>query len=128
VNGAIGICFRVARWCAGKQENHASHWSIQCRGRFPAGWIVAIRLAERNAGLLDYLLLPTTEIAGPLIRFSEKARAPRGIERFEKFDPLVRSLIRRVTRESRSSATKSIRSKRPRTAILSRSRKGRAPH
>jgi hypothetical protein len=128
VNGVIGIRFRVARWCAGKQENHSPHWSIQCRERFPIGWIVAIRLAERNAGLLDYLLLPTTEIAGPLIRFSEKARAPRGIERFEKFDALVRSLIRHVTKKSRVFATKPARSKRPRTASLSRSRKAHAPH
>jgi DNA invertase Pin-like site-specific DNA recombinase len=122
-NGTVSICFRVARWCPGKRENHSPHWSIQRRSRFPAGWIVAIRLAERNTGVLDYVLLPTTKIAGPLIRFSEKARAPSGIERFERFDGLVRSLIRRVTRKSRASAAKSARSKRPRTENLSRCRR-----
>jgi hypothetical protein len=128
VNGNVGICFRVARWCPGKRESHSPHWSIRCRSRSPAGWIVAIRLAERNTGVLDYLLLPTIKIAGPLIRFSEKARATRGIGRFERFDALVRSLIRRVTKTNRASATKSGQSKRPPTASLSKSRQGLAPH
>ena len=84
VNGNVRIYFRVARWTPGKRANHLPLWSIQRRKRSPAGWIVAIRLAERNAGLLDYLLLPPT-IPESLIRFSEKARARRGIERFERF-------------------------------------------
>jgi DNA invertase Pin-like site-specific DNA recombinase len=106
VNRTVRICFRLARWCPGKKENHLPHWSIRQRSRFPAGWIVAIRLAERNISVLDYVLLPTTNIAGPLIRFSEKARASQGIERFERFDALERSLIRRVTRKGRASSTK----------------------
>jgi Recombinase len=129
VNENVGICFRVARWCPGKRENHSPHWSIRCRRRASTTrWIVAIRLAERNTGLLDYLLLPTTKVAGPLIRFSEKARAKRGIDRFERFDTLVRSIIRRVTKTNHASATKSARSKRPPTASLSKSRQGLAPH
>jgi hypothetical protein len=46
----------------------------------PAGWIVAIRLGERNKAILDYLLLTTTSSIGRLIRFSEKARARHGID------------------------------------------------
>jgi DNA invertase Pin-like site-specific DNA recombinase len=88
VNGTVSIFFRVARWCAGKRENHAPHWSIHHRDRHPAGWIVAIRLAERNTDLLDYLLLPTQETVRPLIRFSETARCSYGIDRFENFDAL----------------------------------------
>jgi predicted dithiol-disulfide oxidoreductase (DUF899 family) len=42
-----------------------------------------------------------------LIRFSEKARARHGIDRFERFDALARSLIRRVTRKSRGTPTRS---------------------
>jgi DNA invertase Pin-like site-specific DNA recombinase len=128
VNRTVRICFRLARWYAGKKGNHSPHWSIRHQGRFPTGWIVAIRLTERNTGVLDYVLLPTPNVARQLIKFSEKARAHRGIERFEQFDALARSLIRRVTRKSRASATKSARPKRPRTARLSRSRTVPAPH
>jgi DNA invertase Pin-like site-specific DNA recombinase len=127
VNRTVRICFRLARWCAGKKANHLPHWSIR-RSRFPAGWIVAIRLAERNKVVLDYVLLPTPNIARQLIRFSEKARAPQGIERFERFDALVRSLIRHVTRKSRASATKSLRPKRPRRASPSRKKRVSVPH
>lgn len=126
VNSAVSISFRVARWCPGKQVNHSPHWSILRRTLLPAGWIVAIRLAERNKALLDYLLLPAANIPGPLIRFSESARAKRGIERFRSFDALVRSLIRRVTTTSRSASAKSSRPKRPRTTSHSKRKNGRA--
>jgi DNA invertase Pin-like site-specific DNA recombinase len=126
VNETVSIFFRVARWCAGKRENHAPHWSIHHRDRNAAGWIVAIRLAERNTGLLDYLLLPTQETVRPLIRFSETARGSYGIDRYETFDALARSLIRRITKKSRALETKSDRSKRPRKAIRSRSKAGAA--
>jgi DNA invertase Pin-like site-specific DNA recombinase len=128
VNRTLRICFRLARWYAGKKENHSPHWSILHRGRFPAGWIAATRLTERNTGVRDYVLLPTPNVARQLIKFSEKARAHRGIERFEQFDALVRSIIRRVTRKSRASATKTARPKSPRTAKLSRKTTVAAPH
>jgi DNA invertase Pin-like site-specific DNA recombinase len=114
VNGTAGIFFRVARWCAGKQENHAPHWSIHHRDRRPRGWIVAVRLAERNAALQDYLLLPSPATVRPLIRFSETARCSYGVDRFENFDGLARSLVRRLAKKSRASATKSARLRKPR--------------
>jgi hypothetical protein len=70
------------------------------------GWIVAVRLDERNKDLLDYLLLPTSIMTRATVRFSENVRARRGIDRFEAFPTLVRSLIRRLTRPSRVSPTK----------------------
>jgi len=126
VNETTSIFFRVARWCAGKRENHSCHWSIHHRNRRPAGWIVAIRLTERNADVLDYLLLPTPTTIGPLIRFSETARGSYGIDRFENFDALARSLIRRLTQKNRASATRSARSKKPRKTSARRSKMGAA--
>src|SRR5260370_15236259 len=75
----------------------------------PAGWIVAIRLGDRNKAILDYLLMPTTNVIGTKIIFSEKARARHGIDRFERFDALARSLIRRVTKKRRCAPTTSLR-------------------
>ena len=126
VNGTVSISFRIARWRAGKLEKHSPHWSIQRRAYLPAGWIVAIRLGEQNKEILDYLLLPTTNVIGPLARFSEKARARHGIDRFDQFDALVRPLIRRVTRKSRDAPTTSLRSRRRRTASRSKSKYGHA--
>jgi DNA invertase Pin-like site-specific DNA recombinase len=109
VNGAASISFRVARWCAGKKKNHSPHWTIQRRAQLPAGWIVAVRLDEDNKAVLDYLLLPTPDTAGSLIRFSETARARRGIHRFETSAALIRSINRRAAVQRRASQTKSTR-------------------
>jgi DNA invertase Pin-like site-specific DNA recombinase len=106
LSGTVGVNFRVARWCRGKQANHVSHWSVQRRARLLPGWIVAVRLDERNKGLLDYLLLPTSIMTRATVRFSENVRARRGIDCFEAFPILVRSLIRRLTRPSRVSPAK----------------------
>jgi hypothetical protein len=122
-NGSVSVNFRLARWCPARQENHAPHWSVQRRARLLPGWIVAIRLDARNKGLLDYLLLPTALMTGATVRFSENARARRGIDRFEAVATLVRSLIRRLTRSSRVSPTtpsplkKKLKSSQSKTAI-----------
>src|SRR6266700_3337943 len=97
VNGKVGILIRVARWSPGKLKSHSAHWAIQCRDQLPAAWIVAIRLAEDNTAVLDYVLLPTDGLVGRLIRFSEKARGRRGIDRYATPDLLVRSISRRAT-------------------------------
>ena len=106
VNETESISLCLARWCAGKQENHSPHWSIKRRVYMPTGWMIAIRLTERNEAVLDYLLLRATNMAGPLMRFSEKVRERHGAESFGNFNALVKSLIRRVTRASRASPTK----------------------
>jgi DNA invertase Pin-like site-specific DNA recombinase len=95
VNQTTSVSFLVARCCHGKLERYAPHWSIQSRTRLPRGWVVAMRLGERNKVLLDYLLLPAEDVT-PRIRFSEKARIERGIERFEAFPALVQSLTQRL--------------------------------
>jgi DNA invertase Pin-like site-specific DNA recombinase len=126
VNGGMNISFRVARWCPGKRENHSPHWTIQRGAHLPPGWIVAIRLGEHNKGLLDYVLLRTDGLAGPLIRFSENVRGRRRIDRFETPDALVRSIIRRVTTKPRASPTKSARPNRRSKSSLSRRKSARA--
>jgi DNA invertase Pin-like site-specific DNA recombinase len=105
VNGMVNIFFRVARWIPGEKEHYSRRWVIQ-RGRLPDGWIVALRLGDRNKSILDYLLMPTTGTDRNTIRFSEKDRVRLGIDLFETSDALVRSVSRRVTRLSRVSPTK----------------------
>jgi hypothetical protein len=92
------------------------------------GWIAAIRLAKDNIAVLDYVLLPITREERQQIRFSERVRIQRQIGRFETPDALVYSLIRRVTKANRASATKLVQSKRPPTASLSKNRKALARH
>jgi len=127
MNGNVGISFRVARWWPGKKARHSPRWAIQRRKYLPDGWIVAIRLAQSNKAVLDYLLLPTTELVGRMIKFTEEARGRYKARRFETAEALIRSIIAGTTKTNRASPTKSARSKRPLTASLSKSKNGRAP-
>jgi hypothetical protein len=111
VNGKVSINFRVARWWPGKKESHSPRWAIQRRKHLPPGWVVAIRLAETNKTVFDYLVMPTNQLVGPMIKFTEKARSRHKAQRFETVDTLVRSIIARVTKTNRSSSTKSARSR-----------------
>ena len=127
MNDKVGLSFRVARWWPGKKASHSPRWAIQRRKYLPAGWVVAIRLAESNKVVLDYLLLPTSELVGHMIKFTEKALSRHKARRFETMDALVRSVITRTTNTNRAS-TKSARSKRPRTANRTKGKEGRAPN
>jgi hypothetical protein len=94
VNGSANVSFRIARWWHDGCESHAPHWSIERKRQLSPGWIIAIRLAEKNNTLHDYLLLPTTSVTRPTLRFTENARKRHKVERFDDFSALVRSFMR----------------------------------
>jgi hypothetical protein len=70
----------------------------------PARWIVALRLEENNRKFLDHLLLPSTSMKDTWLRFMDKTRERRKIERFETFEDLAQSLVRRVNRAKRGAS------------------------
>jgi hypothetical protein len=125
VNGMVGISFRVARWWPGKKASHSPRWAIQRRKHLPPGWVVAIRLAEANKTVLDYLLLPTSELARRMIKFTDKARDRYKARRFETSYALIRSVISCVAKIGSSSRSKSAQSKSPLTAGRSKNKNGR---
>ena len=69
IDNRFVISLRLARsWQNGSRT---PMWTIHRRVASPKGYIVAIRLGDRNKGVLDYLFLPTREMIGPKIRFTE---------------------------------------------------------
>ncbi|PDT83340.1 recombinase [Bradyrhizobium sp. Y36] len=96
VNGAAGLSVRAARWCPGQKPTHAPYWSIEREACLPDGWIAAIRLAEHNKAILDYVLLPTDGKVKRTIRFSEAVRTRRGILRFKSAKGLIQAITRRL--------------------------------
>jgi DNA invertase Pin-like site-specific DNA recombinase len=102
VKDAVNICFGLAKWR--KYEGRPVRWTLYLRARQPMGWIVAIRLGENNQTVLDHLLLPSPSVASDMLWFSEKGRPVHKIERFETFEELERSLIKRVSRSPCSAA------------------------
>jgi hypothetical protein len=76
VNNRYAISFRTARcWTS---EGSAPIWTILRRKILPEGHIVAVRLGEGNNEVLDYFLLPTSEMIDSKIRFTEA-----GLQRFD---------------------------------------------
>ncbi|MCK1737070.1 recombinase family protein [Bradyrhizobium sp. 138] len=117
VNGTACLSVRTARWTPGQKPSHAPHWSIEREACLPGGWIAAIRLSEHNKAVLDYVLLPTDGKVKRTIRFSEAARAQRGIVRFKTISGLVQAITRRLLRtRSNSQATPAPRNKKPKAA------------
>ncbi len=98
VEDVASICFRLAYWTRGKCESHSTRWSLRRRLDSPEGWVVAIRLGKQNKDVLDYVLLPSTSFFGVWLRFSERQRRALKIERFDTFEGLARSLVRRVSK------------------------------
>ena len=91
--------------------------------RWPKGWVVALRLGENNETILDYVLLPSVSLAfvRRLFWFSEATRPAHRIERFETFEELSRSLIKRICKAGRCTKTEP----RSKAKGVSRSRKRR---
>jgi DNA invertase Pin-like site-specific DNA recombinase len=103
-NDSVNIRFGVAKWR--RYEGHGLRWSLETLKRQPPGWIVAIRLGQNNQAVLDYILMPSTYFLDKSwLWISEERRAALDIERFETFDELARSLVRRVNRATRDALT-----------------------
>lgn len=94
IEDSVNICFRVAKWR--RRDARSMRWTLGRRVQWPKGWIVALRLGQRNEAVLDYLLMPSTLFSGRPFWFSERTLTRHGIERFETFAELSQSLVKRV--------------------------------
>jgi hypothetical protein len=119
VNDTVNICLDLAK-CR-KLEGRPLRWAVYRRLRQPLGRTVAIRLGENNKAILDYVLLPSPSVAGGWVWFSENGHPVHKIERFKTFEALTRSLVRRVSKPTRSTPAKRQRSQ----AIVLGARHGR---
>jgi Recombinase len=115
VKDVVSVCFRLAYSTRGKSESHSTRWSLRRRLDSPEGWIVAIRLGRQNEDVLDYVLVPSTSFFGVWLRFSERQRRALKMERFDTFEALAQSLVRRV---SKPPASTPLKRQRPKMIVL----------
>jgi DNA invertase Pin-like site-specific DNA recombinase len=109
IDDVVSICFAVASWR--KYEGRGPRWSLRRRVRWPAGWIVAIRLNANNEAIQDYILLPSPTGPRMGLWISENNLQTHNIEVFQTFDKLARSLVRRVSKAPHNARTGRQRSK-----------------
>ena len=109
IDDVVSICFGVASWR--KYEGHGPRWSLRRRVRWPAGWIVAIRLNANSEAIQDYILLPSPTGPKMGLWISENNLQTHHIEVFQSFDKLAGSLVRRVSKAPHGTRTGQQRSK-----------------
>jgi DNA invertase Pin-like site-specific DNA recombinase len=98
IDNQFAISFRLARSWRGSGRNLT--WTINRRISLPEGHIMAVRLGEGNNSVLDYLLLPTSEMAGSKIRFMEAGLRRFDGRRFESYGRLTQAILHQVVRRS----------------------------
>jgi len=94
VNNRFAISLRLARsWLfSGRQPI----WTINRRAVLPEGHIIAIRLGEKNNSVLDYFLLPTREMVGSKIRFTEAGLHRFDGRRFRTLAYLAKAVLHKI--------------------------------
>jgi len=99
IDNAVNVVFRVAR-CR-NYENRPLRWTLQYRVRWPKGWVVAVRLDEKNEAIFDYVLMPSAWLtfSRRMFWFSKEVYKGRTINRFDTFEALSRFLIECVGKE-----------------------------
>jgi hypothetical protein len=106
VNDSVSICFGVAK-CR-KYEGRDVSWTLRRRSKWPAGWIVAIRLGTNSEAIQDHILLPSPSCAGrrsgplpaldlwPNKRTSRLRLAGKAVERFTRRRAPYRLVVLRL--------------------------------
>jgi DNA invertase Pin-like site-specific DNA recombinase len=120
VNDAVSICFGLAKWR--KYEGRPVRWTMYLRQPRALGWIVALRLGEKNEAILDHVLLPSPSVISDLFWFSEKGRPIQKIECFGTFEELAQSLVSRVSKAARITSKRQ-----PTETVITGSKNGQRP-
>ena len=103
VNGETRIFFLTARQAAKRRLNHLPYWRVY-RRREMSGFLVVLRLDERNREIEDYLILPASRMRGAYIGFSNAMIY--GATRVETLDELIVQIRGKFRKGSRSGTPK----------------------
>lgn len=78
VNGKVRMTFLAARQATKRKPCHATHWKV-CRRQKLSGLLAVLRLGDANRDVADYVLIPSSEMAGPYLRLSNASLAPTAV-------------------------------------------------
>ncbi|WP_246668746.1 recombinase family protein [Bradyrhizobium sp. UNPF46] len=99
VDDAVNICFRVS--ACRRYVRNPPKWKLVRRVRWPPGWVVALRLAEDNDAILDYVVMPSTSLSfhGQVFWFAEASFLSHMIKQFDSFRDVSQFVVERVLTE-----------------------------
>jgi DNA invertase Pin-like site-specific DNA recombinase len=122
IDGRLTVSFRIARYYSSPEK--APVWHINRRVNLPSGLILALRLDKKNAKILDYFLLPTTEMKKRRIAVTETNRSRFAAYRIASVEGVVRSIMEAVAAGNRASPARLICPRRPQKAARDASETG----
>jgi recombinase len=127
IDGRFVLSLRLARSWRGAGRKPI--WTINRRAVLPTGHILGIRLGESNDSVLDYLLLPTDEMASLKLRFMEAGLSRFDHRRFRTSAQLGSAVLRltKISSDCASATTRRSRS-RSRERGLSKRKSGCGSH
>jgi DNA invertase Pin-like site-specific DNA recombinase len=96
INGRIRINFLIARQARKLKPHHAPHWRVYRRQKL-SGLLAVLRLDAANREIVDYVLLPASEMTKRYLRFPHAGLAPN-VARFDTLDQLTREIKTRLGR------------------------------
>jgi DNA invertase Pin-like site-specific DNA recombinase len=102
IDGRLIVSLRVARYYSDRRK--AAIWHVTRRLSLPPGLILALRLDKRNTDILDYFLLPTTEMKmRRRIALTETNRSRFARYRIASVEGVVRSIMEEVAAANQAS-------------------------
>ncbi|WP_407152245.1 recombinase family protein [Bradyrhizobium sp. ORS 86] len=129
INRSIAVSFRVARSRRRYRADRSPRWAFNRRVKLPPGLVVVFRLADGDhQNVLDYLLFETARIVDNVTRFSDRVWHRYQWQRFETTDALVKAIVRRTTKTSPASPSRSRQPKRVHSKGRSREKSRRVLH
>ena len=126
IDGRLTVSFRIARYYRAPEK--APVWHINRQARLPFGLILALRLNKKNADILDYFLLPTTEMKKRRIALTATNRSRFAKYRIKFVKGVVQSIMEAVATTNRISQATSARPAKPRTSNRSKKRIAHGRH
>lgn len=96
VAGRLAISVRIARYYVGRC--HAPCWLVHRRTIEPAGLILALRLdKETNRDVVDYFLIPLSEMAKHVIGLTATSRSRFAVYRCPTTNDVLRAIMEKVS-------------------------------
>jgi DNA invertase Pin-like site-specific DNA recombinase len=98
INGKVRITFLVARQAKKRKPCHVTHWRVYRRQKL-SGLLAVLRLDASNREIVDYVLMPSSEMARPYVWLSNASLAARTV-RIETLAELILELRTRLGSET----------------------------
>jgi DNA invertase Pin-like site-specific DNA recombinase len=91
VENRLTVSLRIGRYYP--DQDKVAVWHVHRNANLPSGWILALRLNKKNTKIVDYFVIPTTEMKKIRIAL----RATLRYSRFDKYHaPSIRDAVRMI--------------------------------